>query len=57
MKCKMEFDGYNWVLRTSHNGYQWTALNINSIEEAKEIISVLQKHIKDQKEPKCQKTK
>jgi len=47
-RCEIECDRYDdWCLRITHNGYQWTAINIESIVEANAIIELLQVWVED----------
>jgi hypothetical protein len=49
----MECDRYgDWCLRITHNGYQWTAVNIESTNDANAIIELLQVWVNGQKESK-----
>lgn len=47
--CWMEEGAYkDWALRYTHNGYQTASVNINNITEAKKIVTVLERWIRQQ---------
>ena len=47
VKCKIEHN--NLYLSVTHNGYQWTSIDIKNPEvEIPQVIDVLQHHLSDQ---------
>jgi len=50
--AKVTSDNYVTTLNVTHNGKAWTSVLIISVENAKEIVNVLQKWIKEKEQEK-----